>query len=119
MVPGSGLNDEGGLGALVVGAAAGSGKEWTADASGAIKPVAPEAARLLQPQTAGNPLILDASTAIVGCVMSANGDCTAEEINLSTGAVRPLLTAPSTGHAEMALGHSPTLLDASTDLRTT
>ncbi len=117
-VPGSGINDERAVGAFLVVAADGSGKEWTVDASGAIKPVAPEAARLLQPQTAGNPLILDASTAIVGCVMSANGDCTAEEINLDTGAVRSLLTAPSTGPAEMALGRSLMVLGASSDLRT-
>jgi hypothetical protein len=106
------------VGAYLVVASNGSGREWTVDASGVIRNVAPAAAKLMTPVAAANPLILDSSTALIGCGAGSNA-CTAEEVNLTTGAVRPLLTVPATtGQAAMALGASLTILDVSSDRRT-
>lgn len=116
---GQGVGDERAIGAYLVMASDGSGKEWTVDAAGAIKLVAPAAAKVLTLGNVGSVFILNSTSAIVGCSFAANGDCTAEQINLTTGAVRPLLTvAMITGPAAMEIGPSLEVLDVSTDLHT-
>lgn len=112
---GRGLVNQHAIGAYIVLANDGS-QEWAVDTSGSIKSVSAAAARLLAPGSSpGYPLILDTSTAIIGCDQGANGDCTAEEIDLATGAVRPLLHASTTMPDAMSLGPSLTVLDASYD----
>jgi len=115
-VNGRTVGDEHAIGAYLVIAADGSGNESVVDANGTVKPVAAAAARLLAASYPG-PLVLDSSTAIIGCIQSTDGSCTADEINLTTGAVRQLLTAPGSGNV-MQIGPSLTALDASTDLQT-
>jgi hypothetical protein len=116
---GHGVGDEHAIGAYLVMANDSSGAEWTVDTSGLIKSVAPAATKLLSTNTPGFPLVLDSTTAIVGCDQTATNVCTADEINLTTGAVRPLLTAPALiGQDAMSLGLSLTVLDASYDLQT-
>jgi len=120
-VPGYSVGDEHAFGAYLVMATERGGSESTVDAKGVIRPVAPAAAKLLTPEL--SPLVLDPSTAIIGCLQTpteseANSSCTAAEINMTTGSVRPLLTVPGTGELSMALGRSLTLLDVSPDLKT-
>lgn len=118
-VPASnGVGDEHAVGAYLLTATDGSGKEWAVDTAGVVRPVSPIAAKLLSPNTVSSLLVLDSTTAIVGCQMASNGDCTAQEIRLDTGATRVLLTATGTGPAAMGLGPSLKVLDVSLDLRT-
>ena len=121
------------IGAYLVTANDGSGNEWTLDISGSIRPVAATAAKLLTDNAPGDLLVLDASTAIAGCNPAANGACTATEIDLASGTVRPLLNA-ATSLAVLdasydrqtiwfrevihASGASPTVNIAAVDLRT-
>jgi hypothetical protein len=117
-VPGQGVGDEHAMGAYLVTAADGSGAEWTVDPAGTVRPVAAAAAALLTVNKPGFPLIIDSTTAIIGCDPAPNLDCIADEVNMTTGAVGALLTAPSTGAATMQLGPALTVLDVSSDLRT-
>jgi hypothetical protein len=95
--------DEHAVGAYLLVANDGSHKAWTVDASGAVRDVALAAAAIL-----GNPngqlahqLILDSTTAVtVVCVADA---CTAEQLNLRTGAVRELLTVARHGMRDAPL----------------
>jgi hypothetical protein len=115
-VPGVGVSDEHAVGAYLVVAGDGSGKGWTVDASGVVKDVAPAAVAILTPTIEGGwtpPLIVNATTAVI--VRGANDGLTANEVDLSTGAVRPLLTVPYTG--VMAL-QALTVLDVSSDRKT-
>jgi hypothetical protein len=86
------------------------------DQSGVIRDVAPAAAKLLG-QGAGSLLVLSPTTAIIGCSQASNGDCTSEAIDLSNGAVRPLLTLANTS-STMRYGSSLTVMDVSNDLNT-
>lgn len=116
-LPGVGAVDEHAVGAYLVLERLGSSKAWTVDASGAVRAVAPTAAAILSPPTNGGgwtpPLIVDHSTAVI--VRCTNDTCTADAVDLLTGAVRPLLTAPQTH--EMALT-ALTVLDVTSDRKT-
>lgn len=114
--PGVPVGDEHAIGAYLFAAADGSGKEWTIDRSGVIRDVAPAAAKLLRPGV-GSPLVLSSNSAVIGCAQAANGDCTAETIDLVTGAVRPLLTLANTA-SEMRYGVALQVIDISADLKT-
>jgi hypothetical protein len=116
-LPGAGVTDEHAVGAYLMAATDGSGKGWTIDASGVVEGVAPAAVAILSPSISGGwspPLIVDSSTAVI--VRGASDGLTATAVNLRTGAVRPLLTVPSTG--VMALGQALTVLDVSSDRKT-
>jgi hypothetical protein len=115
-MPGYPVGDEHAIGAYLVMATETGGNEVTIDASGLAKPVAPAAAKILTPATPGYPIVVDHTTAIVGCALQSNGSCTAEVVNMATGEIRPLLNVPGTGSASMQLGLSLTLLDISSDL---
>jgi hypothetical protein len=110
------LVDEHAVGAYMLVANDGSGKAWTVDPSGAVTDVARGAAAFLSPPTNGGgwapPLIIDSTTAVtVG--WSDQTNMTAYAVDLRTGVVRPLLTAPLTG--VMALPPALTVLDVSSD----
>jgi hypothetical protein len=95
----------------------GSGKAWTVDASGAVTDVAPAAAVFLSPPTNGGgwapPLIVDSTTAVtVGWPNQTS--IAAYEVDLRSGRVRTLLTAPQTGVMAPALA----VLDVSADRQT-
>jgi hypothetical protein len=94
-LPGVSVAGEHPVGAYLVVASYGSSKGWTVDPAGVIKTVAPAAVKFLSPpESSTDPLIVDSSTAInTTCTNSA---CTANKVDLRTGAVRPLLTAPQT-----------------------
>lgn len=117
-MPGYPVGDEHAIGAYLVMTKETGGEEFTVDASGLTKPVVPAAAKILVPATPGYPIIVDHTTAIVGCAPQSNGSCTAEVVNMATGEVRPLLNVPGTGAASMQLGLSLTLLNMSSDLDT-
>ena len=122
-MPGYPVGDERAIGAYLVMTKEAGGDESTVDADGVIKPVAPAAAKVLTPATPGYPIIVDHTTAIVGCARTSaeaqdNSACTAEVVNMATGEIRPLLVVPGTGAASMQLGLSLTLLDISADLNT-
>jgi len=114
-IPGVPVADEHAIGAYLVAARDGS-KEWTVDRSGVIRQVSPAAARLLGPGS-GSPLVLSYTTAIIGCDQNAAGACVAEAVDLTTGAVRPLLTVATTAPV-MRYGPSLKVMDVSAD-RTT
>src|SRR5690349_17572590 len=115
-VPGTGVADQHAVGAYVV---VGTGKASSVDARGAVKGVALSAVELFASYPYSPPLIVDSSTAIVGCV-SSSGKCSTVRVDLATGAVHTLLTAPALiGRAAMRpLGTSLVLLDISPDSRT-
>jgi hypothetical protein len=114
-LPNTLVPDQRPIGAFLVAAKDGSGEEWTVDRAGAIKQVAPAAARLL---TAGsNPLILTSTAAVIGCQSSANADCTAAVVDLGTGSVRKLVTVPTTASV-MRYGASLQVLNVTSDLQT-
>jgi hypothetical protein len=114
-LPGTGMADQHAVGAYLVVGSSVSGKAWSVDAAGVVKNVAPAAAELLAAYPYSPPLVVDSSTAIIGCVTSAQG-CSVERVDLSTGAVRTLLTVPAvTGQAAMGFGSSLTALDVSPD----
>ncbi len=117
-MPGYPVGDEHAIGAYLVMTTETGGQEFTMDASGLTKPVAPAAAKILTPATPGYPIVIDHTTAIIGCALRSNGSCTAEVVNMATGEVRPLLNVPGIGAASMQLGSSLTLLDISPDLST-
>jgi hypothetical protein len=116
-LPGVVLGDEHAVGAYLVVASEGSSKGWTIDPAGIVKVVAPAAVTFLSPGTAccwTGPLIVDSTTAInVGCTDST---CTANKVDLRTGAVRPLLTVPQA----QVMGQMPplTVLDMTVDRQT-
>jgi len=112
------VGDEQAIGAYLVMTTETGGEEFTVDALGLTKPVAPAAAKLLTPATPGYPIIIDHTTAIVGCALQGDGSCTAEVVNMATGQVRPLLNVPGTGAASMQIGLSLSLLGISSDLET-
>jgi len=112
------VGDEQAIGAYLVMTTETGGKEFTVDALGLTQPVAPAAAKLLTPATPGYPIIIDHTTAIVGCALQSDGSCTAEVVNMATGQVRPLLNVPGTGAASMQIGLSLSLLGISSDLET-
>lgn len=115
-LPGIGVVDQHAVGAYLVVSSSGSSKGWTVDASGVIKDVAPAAVAILSPPINGGwipPLIVDSTLAVI--VRSANDALTADAVDLRTGAVRSLLTAPYTG--VMALP-ALTVLDVSSDRKT-
>lgn len=93
-LPGTWLVGTHAPGAYLLVANDGSLKAWTIDASGEVRDVAAAAAAVLGTPgagTAGGPLIVDSTTAVtVRCV---GGGCTADQLDLRTGAVRQLLTA--------------------------
>src|SRR5579864_3668849 len=118
-LPATWLVDEHAVGAYMLVANDGSGKAWTVDATGAVTDVAPAAAAFLSPPTNGGswapPLIVDSTTAVtVG--WSDQTTMAAYEVDLRSGAIRTLLTAPQTG--VMALAPALTVLDVSTDRQT-
>lgn len=116
-VPGVGVGDEHAVGAYLVVASDSSGKGWTVDASGVVRDVAPAAVAILSPSINGGwtpPLIVDSTTAVI--VRCTNDTCTANKVELSTGAVRPLLTVPQS--RTIALSPPLTVLDVTPD-RTT
>jgi hypothetical protein len=118
-LPATWLVDEHAVGAYMLVANDGSGKAWTVDASGAVMDVAPAAAAFLSPPTNGGgwapPLIVDTTTAVtVGWPNQTS--MAAYEVDLRSGAVRTLLTAPQTG--VMALAPALTVLDVSADRQT-
>jgi hypothetical protein len=116
-LPGSGLVDEHAVGAYVV-VESGTGKAWTVDATGTIKVVAPSAATFLASDPNSPGLIVDSSTAIVGCVFS-NAGCSTDRVDLNTGSVDTLLTVPAlSGPAAMQFGPSLTALELSPDAHT-
>jgi len=107
--------DQHAVGAYLVVGSSGSGKAWAIDAAGVVKDLAPAAAKLLASNPYSPPLVVDSSTAIIGCVTSPQG-CCVERVDLRTGAVRGLLTVPAvTGQAAMQYGSSLTALDVSPD----
>jgi hypothetical protein len=112
---GVGVVDQHAVGAYLVVAGFGSSKGWTVDASGVVRDVAPAAVAILAPSIDGvwtPPLIVDSTTAVtVRCTTA----CTADEVNLRTGAVRPLVTAPYTGVMTL---NALTVLDVSSDRKT-
>jgi hypothetical protein len=112
------VGDEHAIGAYLVMTTETGGEELTVDASGLTKPVAPAAAKILTPATPGYPIVIDHTTAIVGCALQSNESCTAEVVNMATGEIRPLLNVPGTGAASMRLGLSLTLLGIGSDLGT-
>lgn len=115
---GTGVADQHAVGAYVVVDSTGSGKAWSVDASGTIKVVAPTAAKVLASYPYSPPLIIDSSTAIIGCAQTTRG-CSALEVDLSTGEVHTLLTVPAvTGQAAMQYGASLVALDVSSDAYT-
>jgi hypothetical protein len=104
------------VGAYLMVARDGSGKGWTIDASGAVNDVAPAAVAILSPSINGGwtpPLIVDSTTAVI--VRAASDGLTADAVNLRTGAVRQLLTVPSTGVIAL---QALTVLDLSSDRKT-
>jgi hypothetical protein len=118
-LPATWLVDEHAVGAYMLVANDGSGKGWTVDATGAVTDVAPAAAAFLSPPTNGSswapPLIVDSATAVtVGWPDQTK--MAAYEVDLHSGAVRSLLTAPGTG--SMSLGSALTVLDVSPDRQT-
>jgi hypothetical protein len=113
---GTPVGDEHAIGAFLVMAKDGTGREWTVDRSGTIKQVADAAAKLLTPNV-GSVLVLSSTSAIVGCDRGANGDCNAEAIDLTTGVVRPLLTVANSA-PPMEFGNSLKVLDVSSDMNT-
>jgi hypothetical protein len=115
---GTGVVDQHAVGSYVVVGSAGSGKAWSIDASGAVADVAPPAAKLLASYPYSPPLIVDSSTAIIGCGNSTQG-CSTQRVDLTTGTVRTLLTVPAvSGQAAMEFGASLTALDLSPDAHT-
>ncbi|HSS61872.1 MAG TPA: hypothetical protein VLK30_10500 [Candidatus Limnocylindrales bacterium] len=118
-LPATWLVDEHAVGAYMLVANDGSGKAWTVDATGAVTDVAPAAAALLSPPANGGgwapPLIVDSTTAVtVGWPTQAS--MAVYEVDLHSGGVRTLLTAPQTG--VMALAPALTVLDVSADRQT-
>src|ERR1700674_1729831 len=115
---GIGLVDEHAVGAYLVVASNFSTKAWTVNAAGVVKDVAPGAASILSPPSNGGswtaPLIVDSTTAVI--VRCTNQTCTADEVNLITGAVRHLLTVPQLN--AMIVGGPLTVLDVSADRQT-
>jgi hypothetical protein len=116
-LPATWLVDEHAVGAYMLVANDGSGKAWAVDASGAVMDVAPAAAAFLSPAANGGPwtppLIVDSTTAVtVG--WQAQTSLAAYEVDLRTGAVRTLLTAPTLGMGPPALS----VLDVSADRQT-
>lgn len=116
-LPATWLVDEHAVGAYMLVANDGSGKAWTVDASGAVTDVAPAAAVFLSPPTNGGgwapPLIVDSTTAVtVGWPNQTS--IAAYEVDLRSGRVRTLLTAPQTGVMAPALA----VLDVSADRQT-
>jgi hypothetical protein len=112
---GRGLVDEHAVGAYLVVASNFSTKAWTVNAAGVVKDVAPAAASILSPRfTASAPLIVDSTTAVT--VRCTNQTCTADEVNLLTGAIRHLLTVPVLN--AMIAGGPLTVLDVSADRQT-
>jgi hypothetical protein len=103
------------VGAFLVVASYGSSKGWTVDPAGVIKTVAPAAVKFLSPpESSTDPLIVDSSTAInITCTNSA---CTANKVDLRTGAVRRLLTVPQ--NIGMGLRPALTILDVTFDRKT-
>jgi hypothetical protein len=116
-VPGTGVASQHAVGAYVV--VSGAGKASSVDARGHINTVATSAVKLFATYPYSPPLIVDSSTAIVGCVTSSRG-CSTVRVDLATGAVHTLLTVPAlTGQAAMRPpGTSLVLLDISLDSRT-
>jgi hypothetical protein len=115
-VRGVGVGDEHAVGAYLVVARFGSIKGWTVDPSGVVKAVAPAAVTILSPSINGGwtpPLIVDSTTAVI--VRCTNSTCTADEVDLHTGAMRPLLTVPQTRVMPL---QALTVLDVSSDRRT-
>jgi hypothetical protein len=112
-----GVGTQHAVGAYLIQSTTGSGKGWTIDASGAVKDVAPAAIAILAPSGQGGwtpPLIVDSTTAVT--VKVDNGGLTAEAVDLSTGAVRPLLAqVPFTGVMSL---QALTVLDVSPDRKT-
>jgi hypothetical protein len=118
-LPATWLVDEHAVGAYMLVANDGSGKAWTVDATGAVTDLAPAAAEFLSPPANGGgwapPLIVDSTTAVtVGWPTQTN--MAAYEVDLRSGAIRTLLTAPQTG--VMALAPALTVLDVSADRQT-
>ena len=118
-LPATWLVDEHAVGAYMLVANDGSGKAWTVDASGAVTNVAPAAAAFLSPPANGGgwapPLIVDSTTAVtVGWANQTS--MAAYAVDLRSGGVRTLLSAPQTG--VMALAPALTVLDVSADRRT-
>ena len=118
-LPATWLVDEHAVGAYMLVANDGSGKAWTVDATGAVTDVSPAAAAFLSPPTNGGgwapPLIVDTTTAVT--VGWANQTSMAiYEVDLRSGAVRTLLTAPQTG--VMGLAPALSVLDVSADRQT-
>jgi len=118
-LPATWLVDEHAVGAYMLVANDGSGKAWTVDASGAVTDVAPAAAAFLSPPANGGawapPLVVDSTTAVtVGWPNQAS--MAAYEVDLRSGGVRTLLTAPETGVT--ALAPALTVLDMSADRQT-
>ena len=119
-LPATRLVDEHAVGAYMLVANDGSGKAWTVDAPGAVTDVASAAAAFLSPQANGlgwaPPLIVDSTTAVtVGWPNQTS--MAAYEVDLRSGAVRTLLTAPQT-YLELALAPALTVLDVSADRQT-
>ena len=106
-LPGTWLVGAHALGAYLLVANDGSRKAWTVDASGEVRDVAAPAAAILSTpdgRSAGSPLIVDSTTAVtVRCL--ADG-CTADQLDLRTGAIRQLLT----------VARSPLLRDSPLDV---
>jgi hypothetical protein len=112
---GTGVPDQHAVGAYVVVDGGGSGKAWSVDAKGTIKPVAQAAVKLLESNPYSPPLIIDSSTAIIACARTVQG-CSVQRVDLGTGAVQTLFTAAAvTGQAAMEYGASLVALDVSTD----
>jgi hypothetical protein len=115
-VPGVGVVDQHAVGAYLVVAGPGSSKGWTVDVAGVVTDVAPAAVTILSPSVTGGwtpPLIVDSTSAVI--VRSDNNGLTAYMVDLRTGAVRPLITAPDTGVISL---QALTLLDISSDRKT-
>ncbi len=104
------------VGAYLLVANDGSHRAWTVDPTGNVGDVATAAAAILarpDGRTQGSPLIIDATTAVtVECVADT---CTADQLDLQTGAVRQLLTVARPN----VMGNVPLeVLDLASDGRT-
>jgi hypothetical protein len=120
-LPGTWVVDEHAVGAYMLVANDGSHRAWTVDPSGAVRDVASTSAAILgNPDgQSGHQLILDSTTAVT--VVCAADACTAEQLNLRTGAVRQLRTVARHGMRDAPLevldvasdGHTVWLREAS------
>lgn len=113
-LPGDWVVGEHAVGAYLLVSTDGSHRAWTIDAAGKVREVAAGAAEILStPSVASTSLIVDFTTAVVlRCRAEA---CSAERLDLRTGAVRELLTI---AYLPNFKGSPLTILDVTADRHT-